>query len=70
MGEAGANRPQSVIGKKNFDIFNTGLFGSDVDYGEVREDIDKKRCRAPSRQSEQTTSWARYMEMRSTSLIH
>ena len=49
-------------------MFNAGLFGSDVDYGEECENIDKKRCRAPSRQSEQTTSWARYMEMRSTSL--
>ena len=53
---------------QNFIMFNAGLFGNDVDYGEECENIDKKRCRAPSRQSEQTTSWARYMEMRSTRL--
>ena len=39
-----------------------------MDHGEECANIDKKRCRAPSRQSEQTTSWARYMEIRSTSL--
>jgi len=42
-----------VFRKKNFSMFNAGLFGSDVDYVEVCENIDKKRCRAPSRQSEQ-----------------
>jgi len=48
-------------------MFNAGLFGSDVDYGKEFENIDKKRCRATSRQSEQNASWARYMEMLSTS---
>ena len=54
--EAGANQPQSVIGTRrvwnNFSMSNAGLFGSDVDYGKECENIDKKRCRAPSRQSE------------------
>ena len=45
---------------------NAGLFGSDVDYGEECENIDKN---ATSRQSEQNASWARYMEMPSTSWI-
>ena len=48
-------------------MFNAGLFGSNFDYGEECENIDKKRCRVTSRQSEQNASWARYMEMRSTS---
>ena len=47
-------------------MFKAELFGSDVDYGEECENIDKKRCRATSQQSEQNASWARYMEMRST----
>ena len=51
----------------NFSVSNAGLFGSDVDYGEDCENIDKKRYRATSRQSEQNASWARYMEMQSTS---
>jgi hypothetical protein len=46
---------------------NAGLFGSDVDYGEECENIDKNRYCATSRQSEQNASWARYMEMPSTS---
>jgi len=46
---------------------SAGLFGSDADYGEESENIDKKRCRGTSRQSEQNASWARHMEMRSTS---
>jgi len=37
-------------------MFNAGLFGSDVDYGEECEIIDKKRCRATSRQSEQNAA--------------
>jgi len=43
--EAGANRPQSVIGtqrvENNFSMFNAGLFNSDVDYGEECENIRK-----------------------------
>jgi len=72
--EAGTNRPQSVIGTRrvqnNFSMFNAGLFGSDLDYGEECENIDKTRCRATSRQLEQNASWVGYMEMRSTSCIH